>query len=69
MKINYVLAGIFGGVGAYFEIDPVVGGLFCLLVVVLIGIVPEVSAYIIAIYIIPNVVMYPTDVDVDSVKS
>lgn len=51
---NRVLAGICGGLGEYFEIDPVLVRLVWLLVVVFTGVVPGLLAYLIAVYIIPK---------------
>lgn len=52
-KKNKVFAGICGGVGEYFDIDPVVVRLIWLLIVVFTGIVPGLLVYIIAIYVVP----------------
>jgi phage shock protein C len=52
-KDNKVFAGICGGVGEYFEIDPVAVRLLWLLIVIFTGVVPGMLAYIIAIYVIP----------------
>lgn len=52
-KKNKVFAGICGGVGEYFDIDPVVVRLVWLLIVVFTGIVPGLLVYIIAIYVVP----------------
>ena len=51
---NKVFAGICGGLGEYFEIDPVLLRLFWLLVVIFTGVVPGLAAYIIAIFVIPK---------------
>ncbi|MBC7836802.1 PspC domain-containing protein [Acetobacteraceae bacterium] len=51
---NKVFAGICGGLGEYFEIDPVPLRLAWLLVVIFTGFVPGVIAYIFAIFIIPR---------------
>ena len=51
---NRVLAGIFGGLGEYFNVDPTVLRLGWLLVFVFTGIFPGLLAYIIAIFIVPN---------------
>jgi phage shock protein C len=53
-KKNRILAGIFGGLGEYFDIDPTVLRLGWLLVFVFTGIFPGILAYIIAIFIVPN---------------
>ena len=49
-----VFAGICGGVGETFSVDPVIVRLVWLLVVVFTGIVPGIVAYLIAMYIIPT---------------
>lgn len=51
---NRVLAGIFGGLGEYFDVDPTVLRLGWLLVFVFTGIFPGLLAYIVAIIIVPN---------------
>jgi len=51
---NRILAGIFGGLGEYFNIDATVLRLGWLLVFVFTGIFPGLLAYIIAIFIVPN---------------
>lgn len=48
-----VFAGICGGIGERFLVDPVILRLIWLLVVVFTGFVPGLLAYIVAIYIIP----------------
>ena len=53
-KDNKILAGIIGGLGEYFDIDPTVLRLGWLLVFVFTGILPGLLAYIIAILIVPN---------------
>lgn len=50
---NKVLAGICGGLGEYFNVDPVALRLAWLLVVIFTGFFPGVIAYILAIFIIP----------------
>lgn len=51
---NSVFAGICGGLGDYFDIDPVLLRVLWLLVVVFTGFVPGLIVYVIAIYIIPK---------------
>jgi phage shock protein C len=50
---NRVFAGICGGLGEYFNVDPVPLRLAWLLIVIFSGIFPGVIAYILAIFIIP----------------
>ena len=49
-----VFAGVIGGLGEYFEIDPVLLRLAYLLVVILTGLFPGIVAYIIAAIIVPK---------------
>jgi phage shock protein PspC (stress-responsive transcriptional regulator) len=51
---NKVVAGIFGGLGEYYDIDPVLLRLFWLLVVVSTGVVPGIIVYMIAILVVPK---------------
>ena len=53
-KKNKVFAGICGGVGEYFNVDPVLIRLIWVLVVIFTGFFPGVLAYIIAIFIVPE---------------
>lgn len=50
---NKVFAGICGGLGEYFDVDPTILRLIWLLVVIFTGFFPGVVAYIIAIFVIP----------------
>ena len=51
---NRVFAGICGGLGDYFNIDPVPLRLAWLLIVIFSGVVPGLVAYFFAIFIIPK---------------
>ena len=51
---NKVFAGICGGIGEYYDIDPVIIRLVWMLVVILTGIFPGVVVYLIALFIIPD---------------
>ncbi|MBX4191939.1 PspC domain-containing protein [Candidatus Parcubacteria bacterium] len=53
-KSNRVFAGICGGLGDYFEMDPVILRLLWLLVVIFTGVFPGVVVYIIAIFLVPE---------------
>lgn len=53
-QTNKVIAGVCGGIGEYFDIDPVLIRLLYLLLTVFTGIVPGALGYIIAIVIIPD---------------
>ena len=48
------LAGVCGGIGDYFDVDPTVIRLLWIVLTVLTGIVPGVIAYIIAAIVIPK---------------
>lgn len=50
---NKIFAGICGGLGEFFNVDPTALRLVWLLIVVFTGIFPGVIAYILAIFIIP----------------
>lgn len=50
---NKVLAGVCGGLGEYFDIDPVLIRLLYLFVTVFTGLVPGVFCYILAVAIVP----------------
>lgn len=51
---NRVFAGILGGLGEYFDIDPVILRLLWVLITVFTGFFPGLIVYIIAIFIIPE---------------
>lgn len=51
---NKVVAGIIGGLGEYFNVDPVLLRLVWLLIVVATGIVPGLLVYIVALFIVPK---------------
>ena len=53
-KTNKVFAGIIGGAGEYFDIDPVILRLLWLLVVVATGVLPGIIAYIVAVFVVPT---------------
>ena len=53
-KKNKVFAGICGGVGEYFNIDPALIRLIWVLVVIFTGFFPGFIAYIIAIFVVPE---------------
>jgi phage shock protein PspC (stress-responsive transcriptional regulator) len=53
-KENVVLTGILGGVGEYFEMDPVVIRLLFLFFVFLTGFFPGVFFYIVAALLLPE---------------
>lgn len=53
-KDNKVFAGICGGLGEYFELDPVLVRIFWLIMVVFSGVLPGVIAYIFAVLVVPK---------------
>ena len=53
-KNNKIIAGICGGIGEYFDKDPVLIRLMWVVVVLLSGVFPGVVAYLVAYFIIPE---------------
>lgn len=51
---NKVLAGVLGGLGEYFDVDPVVLRLAFVFLLLATAIVPGVIAYIAAVFIVPR---------------
>jgi len=51
---NKIAAGIFGGIGEYFNTDPSLLRLIWLLILVITAFVPGIIAYIIAMIIVPK---------------
>ena len=62
-KVNRVFAGVLGGLGEYFEIDPVILRVIWLAITVFTGFVPGFVVYILAIFVIP---VEPTTIAVSS---
>lgn len=62
-KGNKVFAGVLGGLGEYFEIDPVILRVIWLAITVFTGFVPGIVVYILAIFVIP---VEPTTIVVSS---
>lgn len=59
MKILYLseekkIAGVCGGIGEYFELDPTLVRLGMIVLTVLTGIIPGIISYIVAAIIIPT---------------
>ena len=52
-QTNKVLAGVCGGIGEYFDVDPVLIRLLYLVATVFTGLVPGTLCYIIAIAVVP----------------
>ncbi len=53
-KENKILAGILGGVGEYFDTDPVLVRLIYLIILIATGVVPGILIYILAIFVVPE---------------
>ena len=53
-KENKVLAGVIGGIGEYFDIDPVVLRIIWILLVVFTAFAPGIIAYFFAVLIMPK---------------
>lgn len=51
---NKTIAGIMGGLGEYFDVDPIVLRLIALFLIMMTGFFPGVFAYIIAILLVPK---------------
>ena len=51
---NIIVAGVFGGLGDYANVDPVLLRLFWVLVTVFTGFVPGIVAYLLTIVIVPK---------------
>ena len=51
---NKIFAGIIGGVGEYFDIDPILLRLLWLVILVSTGFIPGILVYIIAMFIVPK---------------
>lgn len=52
-KTNKVFAGVFGGVGEYFDVDPVIFRLGYMMMTIFTGIFPGVIAYFLGLFIVP----------------
>lgn len=52
-KKERILAGVLGGLGVYFNVDPTVLRISFVLIILITGFFPGMIAYIIAIFIIP----------------
>ena len=53
-KNNRIFAGIIGGVGEYFDVDPSALRLLWIFILVFTGFIPGIIAYIIAMFVIPK---------------
>lgn len=53
-KQNRVFAGIFGGLGEYFDVDPVLLRVIWIFLFVMTGILPGAIAYFIVMFVMPE---------------
>lgn len=51
---NKIIAGIIGGIGEYYEIDPTVLRLIFIVLTLVSGVVPGIVFYLIALLIVPK---------------
>lgn len=51
---NKTVAGVLGGLGEYFDIDPVLVRIFYVAVTIFTGVVPGAVVYLLAIFIVPR---------------
>lgn len=65
---NKIFAGVLGGVGEYFALDPVIVRLAYVAFAVVTGVVPGIIIYIMAIFIVPQTVSKEGVIDVEIVE-
>ena len=53
-KENKIFAGVIGGLGEYFDVDPTILRLLWLVILIATAVIPGVIVYIIAVYIVPK---------------
>ena len=51
---NKIFAGVIGGVGEYFDVDPTILRLLWLVILIATAVVPGIIVYIISVYIVPE---------------
>ena len=51
---NKVFAGVLGGLGEYFEVDPVLLRLCYVFLVIFTAFIPGIIAYIVSIFVVPK---------------
>lgn len=51
---NKVISGVIGGVGEYFDVDPVLFRLLYLILTIFTGLVPGVLGYLLALLVVPK---------------
>ena len=52
-ETNKVFGGVLGGLGEYFDVDPVILRLLWVFIVIFTGVIPGILVYIIALFIVP----------------
>ena len=62
---NKIFGGIMGGLGEYFEIDPVLIRIIAVFVTVMTGIVPMALVYLLMIFVVPKNEMGSRVIDVE----
>lgn len=55
---NKIFAGVIGGLGDYFDIDPSLLRIIWLIILVFTGFIPGIIVYLLAIFVMPG---YPTE--------
>lgn len=53
-KENRVIAGVIGGIGEYFDVDPIMLRLAWLLILIFTAVIPGIFVYLIAALIVPD---------------
>ena len=53
-KENKIFAGVIGGLGEHFDVDPTILRLLWLVILIATAVIPGVIVYIIAVYIVPK---------------
>lgn len=51
---NRILAGVLGGVGEYFSIDPVIIRIIAVVVALVTGVIPFALIYLLAVFMVPK---------------
>ncbi len=51
---NKIFAGVIGGIGEYFNIDPVILRLVWVLIIIFTGFIPGIITYFISIFVVPE---------------
>ena len=49
-----IISGVMGGLGEYFNVDPVILRLLYVLVAIATGIIPGVVVYLVAVFVVPE---------------